>query len=283
MSLSEGRQEAEGRPLLLPRCQREIQSSGLALSFSTGMSQPDGVGQDCGHCCSQPDAIGADGAFYAVYNATESTPTHLSRRARRNRSVDRGFAEEDVSDEMLLRNIAEGNKAAMHIVFARYRANVSCFILRMGINPTVAQDLVGQTFLDIWRTANRLEKRARVSTWLTWIARLKAPSCFESKETNDILRACIANLCPAHREMISLFYHCEKSIAEMSEIMGIPRAIVRSRLFYGRKQLARIVMSAGFEAAAAQTNMQRESRRGLLPAISYSGNREVQPGMHANR
>jgi RNA polymerase sigma-70 factor (ECF subfamily) len=34
----------------------------------------------------------------------------------------------------------------------------------------------------------------------------------------------------------------------VSEIVGIPLATVKSRMFYARKQLARILVSAGVEA-----------------------------------
>jgi NAD(P)-dependent dehydrogenase (short-subunit alcohol dehydrogenase family) len=52
----------------------------------------------------------------------------------------------------------------------------------------------------------------------------------------------------------------------MSEIVGIPHATVKSRIFFARKQLARFLVSAGFDAAAARTsNKGREARpsRGL--------------------
>ena len=214
---------------------------------------------------------------YAVYKATEAEPTYLSRRASRNRKADRRFAEEDVSDEMHLKNVAEGDKAAMHIMFARHRTRVFRFIHRMVRNPGIADDIVSQVFLDVWRSASRFEGRARVSTWLLSVARFKAISflqerthesidqgdvlgiadagdtpeaALDRKETNGTLLACMDKLSPAHRDIIDLFYYREKSVAEVSEIVGIPLATVKSRMFYARKQLARILVSAGFEAAA---------------------------------
>jgi RNA polymerase sigma-70 factor, ECF subfamily len=107
--------------------------------------------------------------------------------------------------------------------------------------------LVSQVFLDVWCSANRFESRSRVSTWLLSIARLKAISSLrerahesidkgdvlriadagdtpeavlDRKETHGILYACVDNLSPAHREIINLFYCREKSIAEVSEIVG---------------------------------------------------------------
>jgi RNA polymerase sigma-70 factor (ECF subfamily) len=84
----------------------------------------------------------------------------------------------------------------------------------------------------------------------------------DRKETNAILRACIDKLSPAHREIIDLVYYHEQSVAEASVIVGIPCATVKSRMFYARKQLAGILVSAGFEVAAVPTNVDtvREAR-----------------------
>ncbi|WP_456640226.1 sigma-70 family RNA polymerase sigma factor [Bradyrhizobium sp. USDA 10063] len=194
---------------------------------------------------------------YAVCNATE--------------------VEERISDEMLLRNVAEGDKAAMHIMFARHRLRVFRFIRSIVRNAAIADDLVSQVFLDVWRSANKFENRARVSTWLLSIARFKALGALrgrtdetidqeylvgivddadtpevalDRKETNAILRACIDRLSPAQREIIDLVYYHERSVVEVSEIVGVPCATVKSRMFYARKHLAKMLVNAGFEAAA---------------------------------
>ena len=199
---------------------------------------------------------------YAVCNATES--------------------EESISDEMLLKSVAQGDKAAMHIMFARHRVRVFRFIHGMVRNAEIAEDLVSQVFLDVWRSANRFESRARVSTWLLSIARFKALSslrerryenidqdevvgivdaadtpeaALDRKETAALLRTCIAKLSPAHREIVDLVYYHEQSVAEVSEIVGIPVATVKSRMFFARKYLARMLVSAGFEAAAVRADV----------------------------
>jgi len=46
----------------------------------------------------------------------------------------------------------------MHIMFARYRETVFRFVQRIVRNPAIADDLVSQVFLDVWRSAKRFEK-----------------------------------------------------------------------------------------------------------------------------
>jgi RNA polymerase sigma-70 factor (ECF subfamily) len=76
-------------------------------------------------------------------------------------------------------------------------------------------------------------------------------AALERSKTSAILRACIGKLSPAHREIIDLVYYHEKSVEEAGEIIGIPQATVKTRMFYARKQLAEMLKRAGVETIAA--------------------------------
>jgi RNA polymerase sigma-70 factor, ECF subfamily len=182
------------------------------------------------------------------------------------------------SDETLLRGIADGNRNAMHTLYARHNVRVYRFILRIVRDSTMAEDLVSQVFLDVWRTARQFEGRSQVSTWLLSIARFKALTSLRQRRfedidqddvreiadeadtpevslqratTSEILRACVAKLSPAHREIINLVYYHEKSVEEVGEIIGIPQSTVKTRMFYARKQLADLLKCAGIDTLAA--------------------------------
>jgi RNA polymerase sigma-70 factor (ECF subfamily) len=190
-----------------------------------------------------------------------------------NSAASRGIvAARAISDKTLLKNIAEGNRTAMHTLYCRHNVRVYRFILRIVRNATAAEDLVSQVFLDVWRTATQFQGRSQVSTWLLSIARFKAltalrqrrledldqeevrriPDETESPEaslnrrdTNAILRACVEKLSPAHREIINLVYYHEKSVEEVGQIIGIPQNTVKTRMFYARKRLAELLRNAG--------------------------------------
>ena len=182
------------------------------------------------------------------------------------------------SDEMLLERIADGDRTAMHTLYSRHNVRVYRFILRMVRDTTTAEDLVSQVFLDVWRTAGQFEGRSQVSTWLLSIARFKALTALRQRRHEDIdqddvleiadgadtpeasldrsntsaiLRACVAKLSPAHREIIDLVYYHEKSVEEAGEIIGIPQSTVKTRMFYARKQLADLLKVAGVDRIAA--------------------------------
>ncbi|MBS0531980.1 MAG: sigma-70 family RNA polymerase sigma factor [Proteobacteria bacterium] len=188
------------------------------------------------------------------------------------------IAAQATSDEMLLGRIADGDRTAMHTLYSRHNVRVYRFVLRSLRDATAAEDIVSQVFLDVWRTAGQFEGRSQVSTWLLSIARFKALTALRQRRHEDIdqenvreiaddaetpeasldrsnvnaiLRACIAKLSPAHREIIHLVYYHEKTVEEAGEIIGIPQSTVKTRMFYARKQLAELLKGAGVETLAA--------------------------------
>ena len=188
------------------------------------------------------------------------------------------IAAQATSDNMLLESIADGGRSAMHIFYSRHNLRVYRFVLRIVRNATLAEDLTSQVFLDVWRTARQFECRSQVSTWLLSIARFKAltalrqrrhedidqehvleiadqsdtpETSLERNKTSAILRACVAKLSAAHREIINLVYYHEKSVEEVGAIIGIPQSTVKTRMFYARKQLADLLRGAGVDSLAA--------------------------------
>jgi RNA polymerase sigma-70 factor, ECF subfamily len=62
-----------------------------------------------------------------------------------------------------------------------------------------------------------------------------------------VLRECLSGLPREHREIIDLVYFHEKSIAEVAEIVGIPRNTVKTRMFSARKRLAAMLQATGIK------------------------------------
>jgi RNA polymerase sigma-70 factor (ECF subfamily) len=180
------------------------------------------------------------------------------------------------SDEALMARIAAGDRDAMRALYVRHHMRVHRFVLRLVRNQTVAEDVISETFLDVWRQAGSFEGRSAVSTWLLAIARFKALSILRRKkedeldedgitalvdpvdnpevaaqkrDTGQILRQCLTALSRDHREIIDLVYYHEKSVEEVAKIVGIPEATVKTRMFYARKRLSKLLKSAGVDRA----------------------------------
>ena len=61
------------------------------------------------------------------------------------------------------------------------------------------------------------------------------------------LRACIDALSSDHKTVVDLVYYHDKSIEEVSMILDIPEATVKTRMFYARKKLADMMSAAGID------------------------------------
>ena len=179
---------------------------------------------------------------------------------------------QDSSDEALIALTADGDKRAMQVLYARHNVRVYRFILRLTSNQSLAEDLVSEVFLDVWRQAEGFESKSQVSTWLLAIARYKSLSALRrrtdehlddhmaatiedtadnpetvvgTKDRNSIVQKCLGRLSPAHREVIDLVYYHEKSVEEVAKIVGVPAATVKTRMFYARSKMADLLKDAG--------------------------------------
>jgi RNA polymerase sigma-70 factor, ECF subfamily len=177
------------------------------------------------------------------------------------------------SDESLIARIAGGDRVAMQALFGRHQVRVYRFILRLVRNPATAEELLSEVFLEVWRQAPKFEGRSQVSTWMLGMARYMALSTLRRKpeleldETAEqildhaddpevalakkdkaaVLRECLIKLSVEHREIVDLVYYHEKSVHEVAEIVGIPEATVKTRMFYARKNLSELLKERGID------------------------------------
>jgi RNA polymerase sigma-70 factor (ECF subfamily) len=175
-------------------------------------------------------------------------------------------------DAALIRGIADGDRRAMQILYTRHSVRIYRFILRLTHDASLAEDLVNEVFLDVWRRAETFRGESQASTWLLGIARYKALSALRRRHDEQLdesaaatiedpaedpetllhngqrraaLERCLAELSPAHREVIDLVYYHEKSVEEVARIVGVPPSTVKTRMFYARKRIETLLASTG--------------------------------------
>src|SRR5499425_2602921 len=93
---------------------------------------------------------------------------------------------QSTSDEVLIGRIANGDRLAMQVLYARYHVRVFRFVVRLVRDEGTAEDLISEVFLDVWRQAGRFEGRSTVSTWLLAIARFKAISALRRRPDDQL-------------------------------------------------------------------------------------------------
>jgi RNA polymerase sigma-70 factor, ECF subfamily len=176
------------------------------------------------------------------------------------------------SDAILVRCVARKDERAMRVLFARHQRRVFAFLMRIVKDETLAEDVVSDVFLDVWRKAETFKAQSAVSTWLLAIARNKALTALarrpevglddklaatlvdpkadpeqvlQEKDRSEALGQCLAQLSPEHGQIISLVYYREKSIREVAEIVGVPEPTVKTRMFYARRRIAELMREDG--------------------------------------
>jgi len=190
--------------------------------------------------------------------------------------TDRLGSRQRTSDEALIRAIAAGDRHAMHVLYVRHNVRVYRFVLRLTNDSTLAEDLVSEVFMDVWRRANSFKAQSQVSTWLLAIARNKSLSAMRVRldeqlddemataivdpaddaetvvnkwDRSAVVQRCLSQLSPRHREVIDLVYYHEKSIDEVARIVGAPENTVKTRMFYARRRMEKLLKVAGLASS----------------------------------
>ena len=179
------------------------------------------------------------------------------------------------SDEALIGAIAAGNRRAMQLLYARHNVRIYRFVLHLANDRSLAEDLVSEVFLDVWRAAEGFKAKSKVSTWMLAIARHKALSALrrrsdeqldeddataitdpaddaettvDKQDRSAVVQHCLSQLSTLHREVLDLVYYHEKSVNEVAEIVGAPVNTVKTRMFYARKRMQTLLEAAGLDA-----------------------------------
>jgi RNA polymerase sigma-70 factor (ECF subfamily) len=171
-----------------------------------------------------------------------------------------------VTDERLLADAANGDTTAFQILYQRYRDPIFRFAYRMLGSVEAAEDVAHDCFLSLIRHPGRFDSnKASFRTYLYAAARNQAAKQYSSfgRETaldelseepaaadrnapvaqvlEDELAAtvaeAIASLPPLQREALVLFEYEELSLAEIGEIVGVDANTVKARLFRAREKL----------------------------------------------
>ena len=161
-----------------------------------------------------------------------------------------------------------GDTSAFDEVYAAYRPRVFGFLLRMGRNRTLAEDLLDETWVRLVHHAPRLTPDTRIGAWLFtvarnlyWTARRDSlveetsapelltlwpspapwPSPFDLAVAGELERRieiALATLPPQYREVVLLVGHEGLTPSEAAVVCGISAEALRQRLARARAALA---------------------------------------------
>jgi RNA polymerase sigma-70 factor (ECF subfamily) len=152
------------------------------------------------------------------------------------------------------------NKAQYEAMVGQYAEDLNRYALWLCKDPTLAKDLVQETFLRAWRSFDRLREQKAAKSWLITILRREFARTFERKvpdftpvddlEIADLatttpddntevrqLRQAMLDLDPKYREPILLQVLGGFSCDEIASQLDISRSAVMTQLFRAREKL----------------------------------------------
>lgn len=185
----------------------------------------------------------------------------------------------EVTDEVLVERVAGGDQDALAELYDRFQALTFGMAVRITGDRTVAQDVVQETFIGLWRASGRFSAdRATARTWIVAICHhravdavrrrrpvaplpdpeLPAPQQLVTPDVwpevsrgldADVVRRALAGLPESQREAIELAYFSGLTQHEIAERTQVPLGTVKGRVRLALVGLRR-ALSAASEGAA---------------------------------
>ena len=180
--------------------------------------------------------------------------------------------DEACDDVQLLRRIGQGDEDAMAAFYREHGRIVLAQVLLVAGERVLAEEIVQDTMLAVWRGAGSFRGESSVRSWVIAIARRQTrdrlrgrrlrvvddtyladqPTSGPGPEVMALDRAelaevkgAIRELATPHREVLGLVFGTGLSLPEVAGVLEIPLGTVKSRLTAARTALSRILDEKG--------------------------------------
>lgn len=203
-----------------------------------------------------PSSRGAEisAAAYAAMGKQRSRPAkvHVMSEVVISAETPEGATE-------LMQRIAERrDRAAFELLFRHYAPRVKAYMLKLGTDGHLAEEVAQETMLMVWRKAVQFDRaKASPSTWIFTIARNLRIDAFrkinrpeldpddpalvpdaeeaaddriERFERTALIRRALKHLNEEQAQVVRLSFFEDKSHSVIAEELGIPLGTVKSRL-----------------------------------------------------
>ena len=175
-------------------------------------------------------------------------------------------------DAELLRRIGQGDEDAMAAFYREHGRVVFAQVLLVAGERVLAEEIVQDTMLAVWRGAGSFRGESSVRSWVIAIARRQTRDRLRARRLRVVddafladqpgtgpgpevmaldraelaeVKGAIRELAPAHREVLGLAFGSGLSLPEVAAVLEIPVGTVKSRLAAARTALHRILNEKG--------------------------------------
>jgi RNA polymerase sigma factor (sigma-70 family) len=190
----------------------------------------------------------------------------------------RGKAYRGLRDGELVELVAQKDAGALEALYERYGRAAYSLARRILTEETLAQDVVQEVFLSLWRDARRFDAgRGTVATYLLSMTHHRAVDVVRREENlrrwrtsdegleleadpkvrveDEVLtserraevRSALQELPPAQREALLLAYFGGYTQREVAALVGVPLGTVKTRMAAGMRKMKEALRDAGRE------------------------------------
>lgn len=177
----------------------------------------------------------------------------------------------DAVDADLMALVAAGDSGRpLRRLYGRYERRLYGFGLRLLGEPGLAEELVQETWVRVWRSAGRFDTdRGTVRAFVFTIARRVAADLYRRPSSRRLggeqedagaveaaaeqvllavtVRDAMESLSPAHREVLEMVYDEDLRLADVAARLGVPLGTVKTRAHHALRGLRRALEERGWE------------------------------------
>jgi len=184
---------------------------------------------------------------------------------------DRGAKPTGAEDEaQLMARIRARDLRAFEILYRNYHPRLTRFLTNLIRRPQLVEEVLNDTMLVVWNKPESYNGGSRLSTWIFAIGYRKALKALRRyddpqedaqaerrasgepgpehdlgrREAQAALLEAMRQLSPDHRAVVDLTYFHEIGYREIAEIMDCPVDTVKTRMYYARRHLKRVLAGA---------------------------------------
>jgi len=173
-------------------------------------------------------------------------------------------------EAQLIARIRERDLRAFESLYRRYHPRLTRFLTNLIHRPPLVEEVLNDTLLVVWNRPDSYNGASRLSTWIFAIGYRKALKALRRNEdpledaqaetrasaepgpeqnlgqrqTHAALQTAMRELSPDHRAVVDLTYFHEMGYREIAVIMDCPVDTVKTRMFYARRHLKRVLAGA---------------------------------------
>jgi RNA polymerase sigma-70 factor (ECF subfamily) len=163
----------------------------------------------------------------------------------------------------LLNRVGARDLDAFERLYRLYQPRLARFLINLVRQPQLVEEVLDDTMIVVWQTADRFRGTSKPSTWIFAIAYRKAlkakarwPDPVEPegedrrasaepgpeeqlrhRRLHDALLAAMNRLSADHRAVVDLTYFHGMGYREIADVTGCPVDTVKTRMFHARRRL----------------------------------------------